>query len=122
MASFRTAYLQREIPLDLDVVGANPLKVGDCVKVTPETDTVTGYMQKSTFADATHIIAQSDMTLAYGHVPVELQDYRYSPEVAVTVAAAPTTKTTTWKHVALYQIVDKNDIILDADGNDVANA
>lgn len=121
MASFRTAYLQRELPLDLDVVGTSPLKVGDLVTVTPETATVTGYMVKAaTLAAATHIIAQSDMTLGYGHVPVELQDYKYSPEVAVTRAEAPTTKTNTWKHVALYQIIDKNDIILAADGSDHA--
>lgn len=121
MAGFKTAYLQREVPLDLDVVGAASLKVGDLVTVTPETGTVQGYMVKAaSLAAATHIIAQSDMTLGYGHVPVEVQDYKYSPEVAVTRAAAPTTKTTTWKHVALYQIVDKNDIILDPDGNDHA--
>lgn len=122
MASFKTAYLQREVPMDLDVVAAagSPLKVGDCVKVTPATATVGAYMQKSTFANATHIIAQSDMTLGYGHVPVENRDYKYSPNVAGTVTAAPTTKTTTWKHVALYAIINKDDVILDADGNDVA--
>lgn len=113
MASFKTAYLQREVSLDLDVVGSSPLKVGDLVVVTPETATVTGYMRKATsLSEATHIIAQSDMTLAYGHVPVENRDYRYSPEVAVTVSAAPTTKTDTWKHVALYQITNKNDVVL----------
>lgn len=116
MASFRTAYLQREVPLDLVVVAAAdaPLKVGNLVTVTPETATVSAYMQKAaSLAAATHIIAQSDMTLGYGHVPVEDRDYRYSPNVAGTATAAPTDKTGTLKHVALYQIIDKNDIISD---------
>lgn len=128
MAEFKTAYLQREVPLDLDVVvaanGQVP-KVGDFVVVTSETPTVQGYMQLATAAQvtgktATHIIAQSDMTMAKGHVPVELQDYRYSPEVKGTVTAAPTTKTTTWKKVALFKIMNWDDIIPAADGSDHA--
>ena len=118
MAGFKTAYLQREVWLDLDVVG--DCKVGDCVKVTAETATVQGYMQKSSFANATHIVAQSDQTLAYGHVPVENRDYRYDTTVKQTVGTAPTGKTTTWKHVALYKIINKDDVVLDADGNDVS--
>ena len=118
MAGFKTAYLQREVWLDLDVVG--DCKVGDCVKVTAETSTVQGYMQKSTFANATHIVAQSDQTLAYGHVPVENRDYRYDLTVKGTVTQAPTGKTTTWKHVALYKIINKDDVVLDPDGNDVS--
>ena len=120
MASFKTAYLQREVNLDIDVVGSSPLKVGDLVTVTDETATVQGYMQKAaSLAAATHIIAQSDQTLAYGHVPVENRDYKYDPSVAVTVANAPSGKTTTWKHVALYKITNKDDVILAADGSDV---
>lgn len=120
MASFKTAYLQREVNLDIDVVGSSPLKVGDLVTVTDETATVQGYMQKAaSLAAATHIIAQSDQTLAYGHVPVEKRDYRYDPSVAVTVTSAPSGKTITWKHVALYKIINKDDVILAADGSDV---
>lgn len=122
MASFRTVYLQREVYLDCDVVGSAPLKVGDCVQYHEATASTAAYIQKSTFANATHIIAQSDQTLAYGHVPVENRDYRYNPEVAATVAAAPATATTTtWKHVALFKIVNRDDIILAADGSDVAS-
>lgn len=116
MASFRTAYLQREVPLDLVVVAAAdaPLKVGNLVTVVPATDTVNAYMQKAAnLAVATHIIAQSDMTLSYGHVPVEYQDYRYSPNVVGNATAVPVDKTGALKHVALYQIMDKNDIVSD---------
>lgn len=122
MASFKTAYLQREVPMDIDVV--NDCKVGDFVVVTAETDTVQGYMKKATKAQltsksATHIVAQSDQTLAYGHVPVENRDYRYDPTVKGTVSSAPTSKTTTYKHVALFKITNWDDIIPAADGSDV---
>ena len=122
MAHFKTAYLQREEWHDVDVVGSTPLKVGDCVQLHEATASVAAYIQKSTFTNATHIIAQSDQTIGYGHVPVENRDYRYNPEVAVTLAAAPATATTeTWKHVALYRISNnKADVILDADGGDVS--
>lgn len=122
MAHFKTAYLQREEWHDVDVVGSTPLKVGDCVQLHEATASVAAYIQKSTFANATHIIAQSDQTIGYGHVPVENRDYRYNPQVAVTLASAPTTATTeTWKHVALYRISNnKADVILDADGGDVS--
>lgn len=97
MAHFRTAYDQREIPVDVKV--AENLKVGDMVVVANDTITKT-----TTLANATHIVAQSDMTMGYGHVPVELRDHRYNPAVAAS---------TTKKKVALYQIIDKTDILLD---------
>lgn len=131
MAGFRTAYLQREVYMDLDVV--DDVKVGDCVKVTLPTAIVGGYMQKSTFVDADYIVAQSDQTIAYGHVPVENRDYRYDPTVKQTVATAPTANTSigprtengyattlTWKHVALFKIINRDDVVLNADGSDVA--
>ena len=122
MAHFKTAYLQREEWHDVDVVGSAALKVGDCVQLHEATSTVAAYIQKSTFVNATHIIAQSDQTIGYGHVPVENRDYRYNPEVAVTRAAAPSSATTdTWKRVALYRISNnKADVILAADGSDVS--
>lgn len=121
MAGFLTAYLQREVYLDIDVV--NDCKVGDFVVVTNETPTVQGYMTKATKAQvtgkqATHIVAQSDQTLAYGHVPVENRDYRYDPTVKGTVSVAPSGKTTTWKHVALYKITNWDDVVPAADGSD----
>ena len=67
MAHFKTAYLQREEWHDVDVVGSAPLKVGDCVQLVEATASVAAYIQKSTFANATHIIAQSDQTIGYGH-------------------------------------------------------
>lgn len=125
MASFRTAYLQREVYLDTAVVG--DCKVGDFVVCTAETPTVQQYIKKAAAADVTaanaaagtlYIVAQSDQTIGYGHVPVENRDYRYDPKVAQTTATAPTTKTDPWKHVALYKVTNFEDVIPAADGSD----
>lgn len=125
MASFRTAYLQREVYLDTAVVG--DCKVGDFVIFTAETSTVQQYIKKAAAADVTaanaaagklYIVAQSDQTIAYGHVPVENRDYRYDPKVAQTKATAPTAKTDPWKHVALYKVINFEDVIPAADGSD----
>lgn len=82
-----------------------------------------GSMVKATKAQvtaktATHIVAQSDQTLGYGHVPVEDRDYRYDPTVKGTVTAAPTADTTTWKHVALFKITNWDDVVPALDGSD----
>ncbi len=85
---FKTAYLQREIPEDVAVSSDSYLQVGQLVKLTPATDKAVGYIAAvtandaaSALAAATHIIAQSDVTLEYGHIPVENRDYRYFPFV-----------------------------------------
>ena len=88
-AEFITARFQREIPMEV-AVGVTPssyLRVGQMVKVV---DGVVKPLAASTEAaaktEATHIIAQSDMTMEYGHVPVEYRDYRYSDQVKGTVS------------------------------------
>ena len=127
MAGFVTGYLQREVYLDIDVV--NDCKRGDFVVVTNTTynadGTVAkrGSMVKATKAQvtaktATHVVAQSDQTLGYGHVPVEDRDYRYDPTVKGTVTTAPTADTTTWKHVALFKITNWDDVVPALDGSD----
>lgn len=136
MAGFKTAYLQAAFPVDVVVVGSvnegtevtktnrkAAICVGDLVTLTVETGTVNGYISKAaTLAAATHIVAQSDMTIGQGHAATDRRDYRYSPLVGATKATAPTDKTDALKHVALYPIWDKNDVLLDADGNDLATA
>jgi len=122
MAGFKTAYLQREVYLDLAVVG--DCKVGDFVVLTPETSSVQAYIKKATAAQVTartantYIVAQSDQTIGYGHVPVENRDYRYDSKVAKTVDSAPTAKTSPTKHVALFKITNWDDVIAAADGSD----
>ena len=92
-AKFRTAYLQREVPVDAVVVAGDPMKVGAVAKVTfyepnvAVVEAVTANTVDAAKTAMTHIVAQSDMTLEYGHVPVENRDYKYSDEVAASVAA-----------------------------------
>ena len=97
-AKFRTAYDQREVVIDAKVTA--DVTVGTLVKVTYGTpNTIAAATGKD---DATHIIAQSDMTMEYGHVPVENRDYKYSDVVKTS---------TTEKKVALFPVLDKNDLI-----------
>ena len=114
-AKFKTAYLQREIPVEVAVVGAAALEVGQLVTLTPTNGTNPDYIAAAAGATAaaalsaaTHIIAQSDMTMEYGHVPVENRDYKYSPEVAVTAGTISTSSPK--KKVALFKLVNKDDV------------
>ena len=91
-AKFRSAYLQRELPMDAVVNVGDPLQVGAVVIVTPATDKVPAYVTEVTANSlaeavelATHFVAQSDETLEYGHIPVENRDYRYNPEVLPSI-------------------------------------
>lgn len=114
-AKFKTAYLQREIPVEVAVIGAAALEVGQLVTLTPTNGTNPDYIAAAAGATAaaalsaaTHIIAQSDMTMEYGHVPVENRDYKYSPEVAVTAGTISTSSPK--KKVALFKLVNKDDV------------
>ena len=108
--AFKTAYLQREI-----VVDAKPqadLEIGHLV--TFEADS--GNLSKksgTTAADIAagdYIVAQSDITMEYGHVKVENRDYSYSPVVKQS--------TDKFKKVALFRVNNPDDIIItDAEGD-----
>lgn len=102
-AHFKTAYLQREVVMDVKV--ATELKVGALCSYAAATGstpaTITGV---ETVAAAHYIVAQSDMTLEYGHVPVENRNYAYSNVVAASTAP---------KRVALFKIIDPDDVELD---------
>lgn len=194
MASFKTAWEQREIVMDVAVKGtvnvgdiATPaaakaykirittpeslaaIMVGDLVVLTPEAlvytysemekDTALSYTTKVSvpttvtaesedyitvgeapadkyykkvstevpayiartlsLAAATHIVAQSDVTMENGHVPIERRDYRYFPTVngtfAVTVAG-----NTPIKKVALFAILNKYDVEIDESQSETA--
>lgn len=127
MAEFKTAYLQRAIPVDVNVVGtvSNPTRKqailrNDLVVFTPATSTVNAYIKKATsLSEATHIVALTDMTISDGHVRTDLKNYKPSELIAAQIAAAPTDKTVETKKVGLYPIYDKDDIIVDTDGNDL---
>lgn len=85
---FVTARFQRELPERVAVSADSYLRVGQLVKLVPSDGTSLAYIQAVTANNvkeakeaATHMIAQSDMTMEYGHVPVENRDYRYFPYV-----------------------------------------
>lgn len=92
-AKFRTAYLQREVVMDAIVVGSDPLVVGELATVSHYGENpvvvqaVTANDAPTALTEATHIMAQSDTTMEYGHVPVEYRDYKYSDNIKVSVAA-----------------------------------
>lgn len=111
--SFKTAYLQHEIVEDVKVTADKNqvLHVGDIVKIT---DGVLGLVLSTSATSANgvsfpalttdmYIVAQSDQTMEYGHVPVEMRDYRYDDKVA---------DKTTAKKVALFRIINPQDVIV----------
>ena len=109
-ANFKTAYLQRELPVDAKAASPLELHVGDVVSGTVGADGVLTIAARSNTVEATakssvavgdYIVAQSDMTMEYGHVPVENRDYRYNDKVSMGTSA---------KKVALFKINDLSDI------------
>ena len=111
--SFKTAYLQHEVIEDVKVTaGKNQvLHVGDIVKIT---NGVLGLVLSASATSANgvsfpalttdmYIVAQSDQTMEYGHVPVEMRDYRYDSKVADKSTA---------KKVALFRIINPQDVIV----------
>lgn len=99
-AEFKTAYLQREIPMQVAV--AEELVVG--ALCTLANDTITG---ATTVAQGYYIVAQSDVTMGDSHVPVELHNYKYNNEVAATATGVK-------KLVALFRIDNPDDVIVHA--------
>lgn len=108
-AKFRTAYDQREIVMDVAVIGTDNLVVGQLVTLTAANGSVPAYIASAaSVSAATHIVAQSDMTMEYGHVPVEARNYAYSDKVNVTAASASASSPV--KKVALF-VATKDDIV-----------
>lgn len=111
-ASFKTAYLQRELP-DKAIVIGDDVYVNELVKVTY----IDGYTMiekvsindmSEALVEATHIIAQSDMTLDYGHVPVEYRNYKYKDIVKSVISIndiKPSTNSA--KYLGVYSSVDE---------------
>lgn len=97
-AQFKTALGQHEIVLDCKV--AAELKVGYLCKYDASTDTLSA-STSATPAAGDYIVAQSDMSMEYGHIPVENRDYRYDPKVAAS---------TSKKKVAVFRVTDVTDV------------
>ena len=111
--SFKTAYLQHEIVEDVKVTADKNqvLHVGDIVKITngvlglglSASASAAGSVVFPALTTDMYIVAQSDQTMEYGHVPVEMRDYRYDNKVADKATA---------KKVALFRIINPQDVIV----------
>lgn len=95
-AHFKTALGQREKVIEATL--AADLKVGQLCTFA---NNALAAKTSGTPVEGDYIIAQSDMTMEYGHVPVELRNYGYSP-----VVKASTDK----KRVAVFEVIDKDDV------------
>lgn len=118
-AVFKTAYLQREVVEDFEPAATFPKTVdsgqdGECHigdvfylnsgEFTRRESTSTAGTAIANVAVGDYIIAQSDMTMGYGHVPVENRDYRYFDTVKMTDG--------TVRKFALFRITNLDDVIL----------
>lgn len=97
-AQFKTAAGQKEVVLDCKV--AADVAVGYLCKYDAAANSISASTSATPVAGDV-IIAQSDMTMEYGHVPVENRDYRYNPKVAAS--ASP-------KKVAVFKVTDVSDV------------
>ena len=123
--SFKTAYLQKAVVLDVICGTTEEAHVGDVFSLTNGTLSLiagasssyatssAGYAEsaitaaKSLVSQGQYIIAQADMTLEYGHVPVEYRDYKYSDVVKLDSSVYTSENT---KRIMAYPIYDVNDI------------
>lgn len=115
MAEFKTGRLQRELLINGTLSAS--VKVGDVVKMSGSAIiAVTGSdsansalaidAAKAAIQEGNYIVAQSDMSMGDGHAKVEYSNYAYSDVVASTATA---------KDVAVFKIVNLDDIIAKAE-------
>ena len=114
-ADFKTAYLQREVVLDVVGVASETMTVGQIFSMSGNqiNPLVVGSGADASAAIASaigavtegmYIVAQGDQTMEYGHVPVEYADYKYDPKVYLTSGGT--------KKVAAFMITNLADINL----------
>ena len=116
-ADLKTAYLQREVVLDVVGVASETMTVGQIFSMSGSqiNPLVVGSGADASAAIASaigavttgmYIVAQGDQTMEYGHVPVEYADYKYDPKVYLTNGGA--------KKVAAFMITNLADLNLSA--------
>ena len=131
MAEFKTAHSQYAVVLDVNVEGTvnNPtrkqaIQRGDLVVYVPAASGKPAYIKKAaSLTAATHMIALTDMTVGgVDYVHTDLGNYASSEIVKATVADGDgsTVTAATIKRVGVYPLFNKDDVILDADGNDLS--
>ena len=117
-ANFKTAYLQREVVLDVVPSASFSATVGQVFSMSGNIPVLLAVdssaasaagataLGKAAVATGMYIIAQGDQTMEYGHVPVENADYRYNP--SLTFAAS------TPKKVAAFMVTNLADLNIEA--------
>lgn len=116
-ADFKTAYLQREVVLDVVGAASETMTVGQIFSMSGSTINPLTVLSGSTasaaiastlasVAEGMFIVAQGDQTMEYGHVPVEYADYKYDPKVYLTNGGH--------KKVAAFMITNLADLNLSA--------
>lgn len=117
MASFKTAYLQREVVLDVYPLASEIMTVGQVFSMsgTAPAPLIVASQASASGAEegviaavsvGMYIVAQGDQTMEYGHVPVENADYRYDPKVYLANGVH--------KKIAAFQIVNLADLDIEA--------
>lgn len=126
IADFKIGYLQiASIEHQAEVIGGTDtadgltgFAVGRLVKLTRLADGsvhigVPTAVSATSISDATHIVAQSDDSLRNVNtdvIPVERYQTRNRNILGNTASAVPTAATATMKSIALYKIVNADDI------------
>ena len=116
-ADFKTAYLQREVVLDVIGLASETMTVGQVFSMSGSgiVPLVVGSQASAegavsavlgSVAAGMYIVAQGDQTMEYGHVPVEYANYKYDPTVYITNGGT--------KKVAAFKIVNLDDLNLSA--------
>lgn len=100
-AGFRTGWNQREVRVMAKcATGTLALKVGEVCTLTSAG--VIAKKGSTTINRGDVIIAQSDMTMGKGHVPVENHNYNYSDAVSITTTAKP---------IMVFYVNDPDDVV-----------
>ena len=104
-AGFRTGWNQREVRVMAKCAsGTLELKVGELCTLSSAgviAKSDVGTSGKASIGNV--IIAQSDMTMGKGHVPVENHNYNYSDKVAITTIAKP---------IMVFVVSDPDDVVM----------
>lgn len=117
-ANFSTAYLQREVVLDVIPTASFSATVGQVFSMSGTTPTLLSVdvsaatsaaalaSAKAAVSTGMYIFAQGDQTMEYGHVPVEFANYKYDPTLNFKLSEP--------KKVAAFMITNLADINISA--------
>lgn len=122
--SFKTGLDQRAIKLKIAPKSTVTAHVGEIYKIdssgelervssdgSSQTQAAAVAAAKAAVAVGQYILAQSDMTMGYGHVPVEIRDYMYKDDIVMIDSVT--------RDFVVYRINTLEDIIITTDDTSV---